>query len=162
MQIRDVMTDRVRHCAPETNLATVIEIMGNNDCGELLVVEDGRLTGVVTHRDICFALGTRNCAAREVLVRDVRITVVQTCEPGDDVYVAMDFMQVTKVRLVPVVDKNGMLQGTVTLSDLIHRIEREPNASIWEKLLETLTVIGKYPISKLAGEIETKLAHTRA
>jgi len=154
------MTDCVQHCAPETNLAAVIEIMGNSDCGELLVVEDGRLVGVVTHRDICVALGTRNCAPRNVVVRDVGITVVQTCEPGDDVYMAMDFMQVTKVRLVPVVDRKGMPQGSVTLSDLIHRIEREPGATMWEKLLETLTVIGKYPISKLAAEIETKLAQT--
>jgi len=162
MQIREVMTDRVQHCAPWTNLAAVIEIMGNNDCGELLIVEDGRLVGVVTHRDICLAIGTRNCAARDIVVRDVGITVVQTCEPGDDVCVAMDFMQATRVRVVPVVDKKGMLQGTVTLSDLIHRIEREPGATMWEKLLETLTVIGEYPISKLAAEIETKLAKTTA
>jgi CBS domain-containing protein len=156
------MTDRVQHCAPETNLVAVIETMGNNDCDELLVVEDGRLLGVLTHRDICFALGSRNCAARDVVVRDVRITVIQTCEPGDDVYVAMDFIQATRVRLVPVVDRKGMLQGTVTLSDLIHRIEREPGATMWEKLLETLTVVGEYPISKLAAEIETKLAQTTA
>lgn len=158
MQIRDVMTDRVPHCAPSANLSAVIEVMGNNGCGELLVVEDGRLVGVVTHRDICLALGTRNCAARDVVVRDVGITVVQTCELADDVYVAMDFMQATRVRTIPVVDTKGRLQGAVTLSDLIHRMEREPGATMWEKLLETLTVIGEYPISKLAAEIETKLA----
>ena len=72
MQIREVMTTGV-HCAPESNLATVIEIMRSNGCDELLVVEDGRLTGVVTHRDICFALGTGNFAARDVVVRDVQI-----------------------------------------------------------------------------------------
>ena len=162
MQIRDVMTDRVQQFGPEANLAAVIEIMGNNDCDELLIVEDGRLVGVVTQRDICLALGTRNCAARDVVVRDVGITVVQTCDPGDDIYVAMDFMRTTRVRIVPVVDKKGMLQGSVTLSDLVHRIEREPGATLWEKLVETLTVIGGYPIGKLAAEIETKLARTAA
>ena len=162
MQIREVMTDRVQQCGPEANLAAVIEIMGNNDCDELLIVEDGRLVGVVTQRDICLAPGTRNCAARDVVVRDVGITVVQTCDPGDDIYVAMDFMRTTRVRIVPVVDKKGMLQGSVTLSDLVHRIEREPGATLWEKLVETLTVIGGYPIGKLAAEIETKLARTAA
>jgi len=155
MQIKDVMTDVVRHCAPETNLAAVIEIMGSEDCGELLVIEDGRVLGVVTERDICSALGNRNSAARDVVVRDVRITVVQTCEPGEDVEVAMEFMRATRVRLVPVVDGQGVLQGRVTLSDLIHRIEREPGTTKWKKLLETLAVIGKYPVSKLVGEIET-------
>ena len=162
MQIREVMTDRVQQFGPEANLAAVIEIMGNNHCDELLIVEDGRLVGVVTQRDICLALGTRNCAARDVVVRDVGITVVQTCDPGDDIYVAMDFMRTTRVRIVPVVDKKGMLQGSVTLSDLVHRIEREPGATLWEKLVETLTVIGGYPIGKLAAEIETKLARTAA
>ena len=162
MQIREVMTDRVQQFGPEADLAAVIEIMGNNDCDELLIVEDGRLVGVVTQRDICLAPGTRNCAARDVVVRDVGITVVQTCDPGDDIYVAMDFMRTTRVRIVPVVDKKGMLQGSVTLSDLVHRIEREPGATLWEKLVETLTVIGEYPIGKLAAEIETKLARTAA
>ena len=162
MQIRDKMTDRAQHCAPETNLAAVIEIMGTNDWTSLLVVEDGRLIGVVTERDICIALGNRNCAARDLMIRDLRVTVVQTCEPGDDVHIAMDFMQVTRVGLVPVVDKNGKVQGSVTLSDLIHRIELEPRTSMWQKLLETLTVIGKYPVSKLAAEIETSLSKTNA
>jgi predicted transcriptional regulator len=136
--------------------------MGNDDCGELLIVEDGRLLGVVTHRDICLALGARNCAAGDIVVRDVGITVVRTCEPGDDIYVAMDFMRATRVRIVPVVDRKGMLQGSVTLSDLVHRIERKQGASLWEKLVETLTVIGEYPIGKLATEIETKLSGTAA
>jgi CBS domain-containing protein len=158
MKIVDVMTKAVRHCAPETNLAAVIEIMGNEDCGEILVVEDGRVLGVVRDRDICIALGARNSAARDVVVRDVRITVIQTCQPADDVEVAMDFMRTTRTRLVPVVDGRGLLQGSVTLSDLIHRIEREPGTTKWEKLLETLTVISKYPVSTLVGEIETVLA----
>jgi len=38
MQIREVMTDRVQQFGPEANLAAVIEIMGNNDCDELLIV----------------------------------------------------------------------------------------------------------------------------
>ena len=159
MQVEEVMTVAVRHCAPETDLETVIEIMCNKDSGgELLVVEDGRVVGIITERDICVVLGTRNCAAREVVVRDIRITVVQTCRPGDDVEVAMDFMCATRVRLVPVVDGQGMLKGSITLSDLIHRIEREPGTTIWNKLLETLTAIGKYPVSDFLGEIETVLA----
>lgn len=159
MQVEEVMTVAVRHCAPETNLAAVIELMCNKDSsGELLVVEDGKAVGIITERDICVALGTRNCAAREVVVRDIRITVVQTFRPGDDVEVAMDFMRATKVRLVPVVDEQGMLKGSVTLSDLIHRIEREPGTTKWNKLLETLAVISKYPVSDFLGEIETALA----
>lgn len=159
MQIEEVMTVAVRHCAPETNLASVIELMCNKgSSGELLVVEHGKVVGIITERDICVALGTGNSAAREVMVRDIRITVVQTCRPGDDVEVAMDLMRATKVRLVPVVDEQGMLKGSVTLSDLIHRIEREPGTTKWNKLLETLAVISKYPVSEFLGEIETVLA----
>ncbi len=159
MRVEEVMTGSVRHCAPETNLEAAIEIMGSNFGGELLVVEGGRVLGILTERDICLALGAGNRAARDVVVRDVRITVVQTCQPDDDVEVAMDFMRAAKVRLVPVVNKQGTLQGSVTLSDLIHRIEREPGTTKWNKLLETLTVISKYPISNFVGEIEAALAH---
>ena len=85
MRVEEVMTGSVRHCAPETNLEAAIEIMGSNFGGELLVVEGGRVLGILTERDICLALGAGNRAARDVVVRDVRITVVQTCQPDDDV-----------------------------------------------------------------------------
>jgi CBS domain-containing protein len=153
MQIRDVMTDQLQCCAPDTNLAAAIEIMWNNDCGVLPVVADGKLEGIVTDRDICIALGTRDCAASDVAVRDVATTTVCTCEPEDDVYAAMEVMQTARVRRVPVVDRLGRLQGIITLGDLAHRIEREDGQALNQELMGTLKAVSARRLRMPPGRV---------
>jgi CBS domain-containing protein len=156
------MTDQVQCCAPETNLAAAIEIMWNNDCGALPVVEDGKLVGIITDRDICIALGTRNCAASDVMVRDVESGAVLTCEPENDLYAAMDIMQAAQVRRVPVVDRQGTLQGIVTLNDLIHGIERKRGVTLYDKVIDTAKAISKYTARKPMGLVQEELARAAA
>src|SRR5207249_11540387 len=72
MRVGDFMTSPAVFCRPEANLAAVAALMWDKDCGALPVVsEDGKVTGMITDRDICVALGTRNKRASEVTVRDV-------------------------------------------------------------------------------------------
>jgi CBS domain-containing protein len=52
MKVKDLMTKEVKYCAPDTNLAAATELMWNADCGALPVVEDGKLFGIITDRDI--------------------------------------------------------------------------------------------------------------
>ena len=80
MRVRDVMVRDVKFCSPKLNLAAVAEILWKQGCGTLPVVEDGRVLGMVTDRDICIALGTRNAKAAETLVKDVRRIPGASCE----------------------------------------------------------------------------------
>ena len=65
MKVRDLMTSRVRTCRPSTSLADVVSEMWEGDCGVLPVVNDeGRVIGMITDRDICIALATRDRFAR--------------------------------------------------------------------------------------------------
>jgi CBS domain-containing protein len=156
------MTDQVQCCAPETNLAAAIEIMWNNDCGALPVVEDGKLVGIITDRDICIALGTRNCAATDVTVRDVGSRAVLTCGPENDLLEAMDIMQTAQVRRVPVVDRHGTLHGIVTLNDLIHGIARKRGETLYDEVIDTVKAISRYSARKPMGLVREKLAHAAA
>lgn len=60
MKIKDIMTTDVRICSPGTNLAAAAALMLDGDCGILPVVDEGKLVGVVTDRDMYIALATRN------------------------------------------------------------------------------------------------------
>ena len=50
------------------------------DCGILPVVENGRLAGVVTDRDMFIALATRDRRSSETMVGQVAGTQVFTCD----------------------------------------------------------------------------------
>src|SRR4029079_13246455 len=61
MKVREVMSKNLVYCGPEASLQEVAQLMRDNDCGEIPIVESSRtrkLIGVITDRDIvCTALG---------------------------------------------------------------------------------------------------------
>jgi CBS domain-containing protein len=68
-------------------------LMWENDCGALpALTETGELAGVITDRDICIALGTRNARASELTVRDVVGLPLLVCKSTDDIRSALQTM----------------------------------------------------------------------
>jgi CBS domain-containing protein len=71
MKIKELMSTPPYCCQPETNLGAATELMWNGNCGFLPVLgNDGNVFGVVTDRDICIALGTRNRLPGEIKVSE--------------------------------------------------------------------------------------------
>jgi CBS domain-containing protein len=125
MKVQDIMTRDVKLCSPDTNLAAATEILWRNNCGTLPVSgSDGKLLGVITDRDICIALGTRNWRASDLAVRDVAIKPVYSCGPDDDVHEALKTMRKHQVRRVPVTHEDGKLAGIVCLDELVLHAEK--------------------------------------
>ncbi len=62
MKVQSIMTRDVEACTAETNLADAAMIMWRNDCGVVPVVEepDRRVIGLITDRDICMAVATKD------------------------------------------------------------------------------------------------------
>jgi CBS domain-containing protein len=99
--------------------------MWNGNCGFLPVVgSDGKVFGVVTDRDICIALGTRNRLPGEIKVSEV-ITSQKLfyCCPDDDVHLALQAMQTGRVRRLPVITHEGALAGIVSMDDILLKAE---------------------------------------
>ena len=72
MRVKDVMTDDVKCCSLETNLAAAAKIMWEADCGALPVIDGhNKVIGVITDRDICIAGATRSRTEGEIPVQEV-------------------------------------------------------------------------------------------
>ena len=120
MIVKDVMTTQVATCRPETNLAEATALMWDNDCGILPVVgETGGLAGIVTDRDICVALGTKNIRASDLCVRDVVKDQPVVCKSSDDIQTALQTMREGKIRRLPVVNDDALLVGIVSIDDVV-------------------------------------------
>jgi CBS domain-containing protein len=120
MKVRDVMTQHAILCNMETNLGSAVELMWVHDCGMLPVVDrDTRLVGIVTDRDICIAMGTRNRLPGELTVGDIAIQPVFTCKPDDEIHEALSTMAEKQVRRLPVVNAEGVPQGILSMDDII-------------------------------------------
>jgi CBS domain-containing protein len=122
MLVKDLMTRNVSSCRPESNLAELAEVMWHQQCGALPMLDgSGRVIGIITDRDICIALGTRNIRASDVLARDVSSPKCFTCSPDNDARDALRTMATQEVSRLPVVDEAGQLVGILSIDDLVFR-----------------------------------------
>jgi CBS domain-containing protein len=141
MKVRDVMVKDVKICGPEANLAAVAEILWKQGCGTLPVVENGRVLGMVTDRDICIALGTRNAKAAEAFVKDVALPKLFYCSPEDDIHTALNTMAAQKVRRLPVINSKGILEGILCLDDIVLFADEKAGELTYFDVVETLKAI---------------------
>ena len=135
MKVKDIMMGTPYYCQPETNLGSATELMWSANCGFLPVKStDGKVIGVITDRDICMALGTRNRLAGEVTVAEVPTGKLYTCASDDDIHMALQTLKEAKVRRLPVVSQDGTLVGVLSIDDILQRAEphslgKEPELS---------------------------------
>jgi CBS domain-containing protein len=128
MRVHEAMCQPVSTCSEEMSLAAAARIMGENDCGILPVLKEGRLAGVVTDRDVCLAIGRSRRSPDEMPVREVMTRKVATCATTDDIHKALAVMSARQVRRIPVLDDKGTLKGVLSMDDLVLRAE-EPDPS---------------------------------
>jgi CBS domain-containing protein len=122
MRVREIMNPAVEACGPADNLSTAAGIMWRNDCGVVPVVDEARrVTGVITDRDICMAVATRDRLAARITVGELQSGRLHACGPGDDVRAALRVMEENQVRRLPVVDGDGALVGMLSLHDVVRR-----------------------------------------
>ena len=122
MKISALMTPHPVTCDPGTNLAEAAALMLQADCGILPVVEEGKLRGVVTDRDLFIALGTRDLRPSGITVGEVMHGAVFTCDPEDDVEAVLALMKEHSIRRVPVEGFGGTVIGIVSMNDMVRAV----------------------------------------
>ena len=146
MRVQDVMAKGVVSCHPDANLAAAAALMWEHNCGQLPVVGDnGTVSAVITDRDICIALGTRNQRACELQVRDVTCRAAVVCHADDHLRSALKTMAAEQVRRLPVVDREGTLVGILSLDDVTlqarHHDDTDRPPVSFEDVMNTLRAI---------------------
>lgn len=152
MKVQDIMTTAPETCRTATNLAVAVERLWNADCGVLPVTdENARLTGIITDRDICIALGTRNRPASSVRVDEVMRRPVETCRTDEDVNVALGRMKERRVRRLPVLDDQGKLVGMLSLNDIVLATGSGANAVKPRVVMQTFKAICAHNVPVMVG-----------
>lgn len=127
-QVHEVMTERPVAVEKLTSLAEAARIMRDAGIGDVLVVEEGRLRGILTDRDLVIRAVAENKDPADTTVQSVCTTELITVRPGDDVDHAVDLMRRHALRRLPVETEDGELVGVVTLGDLA--VEQDPGSAL--------------------------------
>ena len=116
MKISDVMTPNPRTVAPDDDIQVAARIMRDEDAGSVPVVQDSRVVGMVTDRDIVIravADGDFDCTVEDVASDDV-VCATSEMTTAD----AAELMSEHQIRRLPVVDSDERLVGIVSIGDL--------------------------------------------
>lgn len=114
------MTGDAGFCFAVDALSKAAAIMWQRDCGAVPVVDvDNKILGIVTDRDICIAVASRNQKASEIRAGELCGGEILTCSPGDDIKQAIKLMRKNQVRRLAVADAEGRLAGMISLADIV-------------------------------------------
>jgi CBS domain-containing protein len=114
--IREVMTENPSTVEASATVQDAAQLMDKEDIGNVLVVENGEVQGIVTDRDIVVRVIAKGNGP-DASVREAATTDVQTLSPDDSIEDAIKQMEQGNVRRLPVVD-DGKPVGIVSLGDL--------------------------------------------
>jgi CBS domain-containing protein len=117
MKVSDVMSRDVLVASPTQSIRDAAEMMAKIDVGVLPVGENDRLIGMITDRDIAIRAVAEG-RVPTTKVRDVMSNEVLYCFDDQDLDEVARSMGDTKVRRLPVVNRQKRLVGIISLGDL--------------------------------------------
>jgi CBS domain-containing protein len=102
----------------DDKVVTALQLMRDNRVRAVLVMDDERLSGIVTQGDCAIKVLLPGGDARQVLVKDVMTRDPMTVKPSDPVVACMGLMAAKNFRHLPVLD-DGRVVGIVSIGDVV-------------------------------------------
>ena len=121
----EVMTHALATCAPDASVADVAAIMRDRDIGNVLIVEDGKLRGIVTDRDLALQALTGKDDPLQTPIQKFMSTKLVTGDADWSLEHVARTMARHQIRRLPIV-QDDQLVGIVSLGD-VARYENRKN-----------------------------------
>lgn len=116
MKVTEIMTTDVQTCTMDATLQEIAGMMQEWDVGSIPVVENGRLAGIITDRDLVIR-GIASQFALDTPVRQILSSDLVTGRPDMDLEEAADLMAEHQIRRLPIAEGDKLL-GIVSLGDV--------------------------------------------
>ena len=118
MKVQELMTTTVETIPPTKSLKQAARRMKELNVGYLPIVEDGKLLGTITDRDItCYAVAIGR-SPDETEVQRCMTRDIATCFEDQDITEAAHLMEERHIRRLPILHRDNTLAGILTVDDL--------------------------------------------
>lgn len=140
MQTKQVMTHDVKWIHRNTSLKEAANTMKEFDIGMLPVVDDGKVVGILTDRDIVLRAVAAGKDPDKTEATDAMSTDVITAYDDQETSKISDLMKTKKVRRLVVFNRNDKIAGVYSLGDIANSLESKGKVG---EILENITKPGK-------------------
>jgi CBS domain-containing protein len=135
-RIREIMTSNPSTVELDKTVVDAARIMKQEDAGVVPVTENGRLTGMVTDRDIAIRVVAEGKDPKSTAVREVASSNLVTIDPEQDLDEALRLMAQHQVRRLPVVEEGGRLVGVVAQADVARQGDDTQTGKVVQEISE--------------------------
>ena len=133
-KVSDVMTGRPRAVTPQTPLTEVAELMEAEDVGSIPVVEEDRLVGIVTDRDIVVRAIAKGKDPKGMPASALSSRELVTVHPDDDLSDALELMARHQVRRLAVTSEDERLVGVVSQADVAREAKEKDTGEVVQSI----------------------------
>jgi CBS domain-containing protein len=123
MTVRSILNTKghqIMSVESDAKMSAAIKLLSEKKIGAVLVMDQNRLEGILSERDIVRVLGEQGASVLEEPVSSVMTRKVVTCKETDTVAELMERMTTGKFRHLPVLD-NGKVVGLISIGDIVKR-----------------------------------------
>lgn len=138
-RVADVMTPGVESTSSGATLLDAARTMRDGDFGSVPVVDDQRVVGVLTDRDIVVRAVAEGLDPATVRVGEAASRDPVTVRPDQDLDDAMELMARHRVRRLPVVE-DGLLVGVVSQADVAIVAKEARTGAVVEEISQPTSV----------------------
>jgi CBS domain-containing protein len=119
ISVGEVMTRKVISVKPEDSLHKCAKVMAKERINSILVIEEKKLIGILTARDILWAMTKKgNTSLKKIKCIDIATRKIAVIKPSSEISEAVNKMKYSNFRRLPVLSK-GELIGVLTLKDIL-------------------------------------------
>ena len=118
MKVSDAMTSQVSTAAPTDTVRKVAQVMAHVETGAVPIVEDGKVVGLVTDRDIVLRVVAEGRSFDSPISEAMSEGEVQSVREDDVLADATAKMASHQIRRLVVLDESGKLTGILSLGDV--------------------------------------------
>lgn len=122
--VKQLLDRKGRHIisvGPGETVLDAIRLMAEKNIGAVLVMDDGKLLGIMSERDYARKVIVKGRASDNTPVSDIMTHDVLTVGTAENVQHCMESMTRNKIRHLPVVE-NGEVVGIISIGDLVQAI----------------------------------------
>ena len=126
--VRDIMTPSPHTIQSIESVMNAAQLMRKSDIGDVIVVEDEQLFGILTDRDIVVRVLAEGRDPETTPVGDICSRELTTVRPTDSVGDVVRVMREKAIRRLPVVEESGEVIGIVSIGDVA--VERDRHSAL--------------------------------
>jgi CBS domain-containing protein len=128
-QLLSAKGSQVHFIQPDAKVIEALQLMAQKDIGALLVMEGGRVVGIMSERDYARKVILHGKSSQDIAVRDIMTSGVVTVDPSKTIEDCMSLMTQRRIRHLPVCEGDKLV-GLVSIGDLVKEVIAEQEQTI--------------------------------